>query len=123
MSAETREQQAAQPGEAQQQDRSAGERAGASDRQEWAPLLAEADVQACRGRWDEIQASFVDRPRESVEQADTLVVDLLQRLTAGFAHQRSGLEAQWDSGDDVSTEELRVALTRYRSFFNRLLAA
>jgi hypothetical protein len=85
--------------------------------------LAEADVLASRGRWEEIQASFVDRPRDSVEHADALVAELLQRLTAGFTQQRSRLEEQWDSGEDVSTEELRVALTRYRSFFNRLLAA
>jgi len=120
MSAETRQQQAA---DEQQQQQSTGDGAGASERQEGAPLLSEADVQACRGRWDEIQASFVDRPRESVEQADALVADLLLQLTAGFTQQRSRLEGQWDRGDEVSTEELRVALTSYRSFFNRLLAA
>jgi hypothetical protein len=80
-------------------------------------------VLASRSRWEEIQAGFVDRPRESVEQADALVEELLQRLTAGFTQQRSRLEAQWEGGEEVSTEQLRVALTRYRSFFNRLLAA
>jgi hypothetical protein len=76
-----------------------------------------------RSRWTDIQTSFVDRPRESVEQADQLVADLTQRLTAQFGDERSRLEEQWDRGDDVSTEELRVALTRYRSFFERLLTA
>jgi hypothetical protein len=75
------------------------------------------------GRWQEIQASFVDEPRTSVEQADALVADLMQRLAAGFSDERQRLEGQWDRGDDVSTEDLRVALTRYRSFFDRLLAA
>jgi hypothetical protein len=74
-------------------------------------------------RWTEIQASFVDEPRASVEQADALVADLMQRLAASFSDERQRLEGQWDRGDDVSPEELRVALTRYRSFFDRLLAA
>jgi hypothetical protein len=74
-------------------------------------------------RWQAIQASFVDEPRQSVEQADALVADLMQRLAAGFSSERERLEGQWDRGDDVSTEDLRVALTRYRSFFDRLLAA
>ena len=75
-------------------------------------------------RWHEIQASFVDEPRRAVEQADTLVAELMQELASGFSETRSGLEAQWDNdGEDASTEDLRVALTRYRSFFNRLLSA
>jgi hypothetical protein len=74
-------------------------------------------------RWQDIQVAFVDQPRESVQQADQLVADLMQQLADGFAQERGRLEGQWDRGDDVSTEELRVALTRYRSFFNRLLSA
>jgi hypothetical protein len=76
-----------------------------------------------RQRWQGIQASFVDEPRQAVEQADALVADLLQKLAAGFSEERKRLEGQWDRGGDVSTEDLRVALTRYRSFFDRLLAA
>jgi len=86
-------------------------------------LLPTDQAEGYTSRWEEIQASFVDEPRESVEQADALVADLMQRLTAGFASERKNLESQWDQGDDVSTEELRVALTRYRSFFERLLSA
>jgi hypothetical protein len=74
-------------------------------------------------RWQQVQAGFVDEPRESVEQADALVADFMQRLAASFSDERKHLESQWDQGDDVSTEELRVALTRYRSFFERLLSA
>ncbi len=74
-------------------------------------------------RWEEIQASFVDEPRTSVEAADQLVAEVMQRLAEGFARERSDLEQQWDRGEDVSTEDLRVALQRYRSFFQRLLAA
>jgi hypothetical protein len=74
-------------------------------------------------RWEKVQAGFVDEPRESVEQADALVADLMQRLAASFSDERKHLESKWDQGDDVSTEELRVALTRYRSFFERLLSA
>ena len=61
-------------------------------------------------------------PAKSVKQADGLVVDIMQRVTAGFSHERERLEAQWEQGDDVSTEDLRVALTRYRSFFDRLIS-
>jgi hypothetical protein len=94
---------------------------GRSGRNE--PLLPADQSDRFTKRWQELQAGFVDQPRESVEQADALVADLMQRLAAGFANERQGLEAQWDRGDDVSTEDLRVALTRYRSFFDRLLSA
>jgi hypothetical protein len=89
-----------------------------------APLLPAEQSGRFEQRWHEIQASFVDEPRQAVEQADTLVAELMQELASGFSDTRSGLEAQWDNeGEDVSTEDLRVALTRYRSFFNRLLSA
>lgn len=87
------------------------------------PLMPEQQSESFVARWQEIQVSFVDEPRESVAKADTLVADLMQRLAANFSTERDHLEAQWDRGDDVSTEELRVALTRYRSFFDRLLSA
>jgi hypothetical protein len=88
------------------------------------PLLPADQSDRFEQRWHEIQASFVDEPRRAVEQADTLVAELMQELASGFSETRSGLEAQWDNeGSDVSTEDLRVALTRYRSFFNRLLSA
>jgi hypothetical protein len=98
----------------------------ATDRDEPAarePLLPPDQMERFTERWHEIQAGFVDRPRESVEEADGLVADLMQRLAASFSNERDRLEGQWDKGDDVSTEELRVVLTRYRSFFDRLLAA
>jgi hypothetical protein len=63
----------------------------------------------------------VDEPRQTVADADKLVASVMQRLAEGFAKERSGLEKQWDSGNNVSTEDLRVALQRYRSFFDRLL--
>jgi len=75
-----------------------------------------------RNRWREIQTGFVDEPRHAVEQADGLVAELMQRLAQSFSEQRNNLEHQWDASDKVSTEELRVALTRYRSFFERLLS-
>jgi len=74
-------------------------------------------------RWEEIQAGFVDEPQKSVEEADSLVSDLMQRVTNGLSSERERLEKQWAAGDDVSTEDLRVALTRYRAFFDRLLKA
>ncbi len=86
-------------------------------------LFSEADSAKLQGRWQEVQAAFVDEPRRAVEDADSLVADLMQRLAETFANERSALEAQWDRSGDVSTEDLRVALRRYRSFFDRLLSA
>jgi len=75
-----------------------------------------------RSRWDSIQTSFVDEPRAAVQQADALVSQVVNRLTDVFTRERSTLEEQWTRGGNVSTEDLRIALTRYRSFFHRLLS-
>jgi len=85
-------------------------------------LLATDEAQNLRSRWDAIQTGFVDEPRRAVEQADSLVAEVMQRLAQIFADERSTLEGQWSRGDNVSTEDLRVALQRYRSFFDRLLS-
>lgn len=87
------------------------------------PLLPPDQSERFTNRWQEIQTSFVDQPRNAAAEADALVADLMHRLAASFSDERERLEAQWDRGDDVSTEDLRVALTRYRSFFDRLLSA
>ena len=87
------------------------------------PLFAGDDADRFRSRWQEVQAGFVDEPRQAVQDADGLVADLMQRLAATFSEERSNLESQWDSGEDASTEDLRIALQRYRSFFDRLLSA
>jgi len=86
------------------------------------PLLLERDRQELRRRWDQIQTGFVDQPRNAVQDADALVSSAIDRLSKGFADARSKLERQWDKGDNVSTEDLRVALQRYRSFFQRMLS-
>ena len=86
------------------------------------PLLAADVVQDLRNHWDPIQTSFVDDPRTAVKQADELVATAMKRLAESFANQRSGMDGQWDRGDEVSTEELRLALRKYRAFFQRLLA-
>jgi len=86
-----------------------------------APLLSEDDTTAYRGRWEDIQAGFVDQPRRAVEQADALVDEVMQQLARTFTQTRSDLEAQWSGGGEAGTEELRVALTRYRAFFETLL--
>jgi len=75
-----------------------------------------------RAQWRDIQTGFVDEPRMSVERADELVAQLMQRLAQSFSEQRSELEKQWDASEEISTEELRLALRRYRSFFERLLS-
>ena len=87
-----------------------------------APLLAEGEIANLRERWTEIQAGLVDEPRRAAEDADNLVAQTMKRLAEVFAEERSRLEGQWDRGDKVSTEDLRLALQRYRSFFDRLLS-
>jgi hypothetical protein len=86
------------------------------------PLFAAEEATGLRGRWDDVQAGFIDEPRKAVEEADSLVAAAMTRLAEIFAAERSRLEGAWDRGDDVSTEDLRLALQRYRSFFGRLLS-
>ena len=86
------------------------------------PLFAPNDIQQFRSRWEKIQIGFVDEPRQAVEQADELVASAIKRLAEVFAAERQKLEAEWDKTDNVSTEDLRIALRRYRSFFDRLLS-
>jgi hypothetical protein len=86
------------------------------------PLFSQEEAQRCRSRWAEVQTGFVDEPRRAVEQADSLVAETIKRLAEVFAEERRSLEGQWGRGDQVSTEDLRLALRRYRSFFDRLLS-
>ena len=86
------------------------------------PLLSSMDGEGFRARWTDIQTTFVDAPRKSVEQADALVAELMQHLATTFAEERGRLEHQWDQDGDVPTDDLRAAFQRYRSFFERLLA-
>jgi len=86
------------------------------------PLFSANEAKDFRARWDTIQAGFVDEPRGAVQQADSLVAGTMKRLAEIFADERARLEGQWDRGDSVSTEDLRLALRRYRSFFGRLLS-
>ena len=99
--------------------RSASETRNASDT---APLFPSSELEELRNRWSGVQTAFVDEPRRAVEQADGLVASAMKRLAEVFAEERSQLEQQWDRGDNVSTEDLRIALQRYRSFFHRLLS-
>jgi hypothetical protein len=86
-----------------------------------AALLNREESEHFRTRWDEIQGKFVDEPRAAVEQADALVSEVIEQITQMFTNEHSSLEGQWNQGNDVSTEDLRKALQRYRSFFNRLV--
>ncbi len=103
----------------EQQGRTAGSTATDDERE---PLLDDNDSETFRGRWSDIQAHFVDEPQSSVEEAHRLVGELMEHLQRTFSDERKRLERVWEGGDDVSTEDLRVVLTRYRSFFNRLLS-
>jgi len=87
-----------------------------------ASLFTGDENERFRSRWEEVQTGFVDEPRQAVEQADHLVAEVMKRIAELFAEERQGLEAQWNRGGDVDTEALRMALKRYRSFFERLLS-
>jgi len=91
-----------------------------------APLFDEREAGDLRTRWQNIQGSFVDDPQASVVQADQLVATAIQRLAEIFAHEKANLESTWSRGADVSTavstEDMRQALRRYRSFFDRILS-
>jgi hypothetical protein len=89
---------------------------------EFTPLLPNHEVDRFWSEWNTIQAKFVDDPQTSVEAADSLVAQVMKRLAEVFSQEREQLESQWRQGEEVSTENLRVALQRYRSFFNRLLS-
>lgn len=90
--------------------------------EEKAALFTPSEANELRARWESVQVGFVDEPRQTVEEADELVSLTTKRVAEMFAEQRKKLEQVWDRGDEVSTEDLRVALRRYRSFFLRLLS-
>lgn len=93
----------------------------AAARIETSPLFSDAETGDFRSRWGDVQTAFVDEPREAVKRADELVASLMKKLAEGFANERGKLEHAWDRGENVSTEDLRIVLQRYRSFFDRLL--
>jgi hypothetical protein len=89
---------------------------------ELSPLFSEETERELRTQWHEIQTGFVDEPRRAVKQADELVARAVQQLTQSFSNQRNDLEREWERTEKISTEDLRLALRRYRSFFERLLS-
>jgi hypothetical protein len=96
--------------------------AQAAETDERTALFSPDETNSLRSQWNSIQVGFVDEPRQAVEKADALVAGAMKRLAEVFAAERERLEKQWDRGDSVSTEELRLALQRYRAFFGRLLS-
>lgn len=93
-----------------------------SETEEQSALFSQDQSKDLYAKWDAIQVGFVDEPRQAVERADSLVAGAMKRLAEVFAEERARLEGHWDRGDSVSTEELRLALRRYRAFFGRLLS-
>ena len=89
--------------------------------EELAALFAPDAARDFRARWDAVQIGFVDDPKQAVRKADELVAEVMACLADTFSKERAQLEGQMDQSDAASTENLRVALRRYRSFFQRLL--
>jgi hypothetical protein len=113
--------QAAEERDEREPDR-ANDAGPADEEAQQTPLFDEKATESYRGRWQEVQTRFVDDPPKAVAEADVLVADLMQSLAKTFAEERNRLESDWKRGEDVSTEDLRLALRRYRSFFGRLLS-
>jgi hypothetical protein len=103
-----------------EEPRTADDRRTSDDRP--TPIFADGETDGYRTRWDAIQTGFVDEPRKAVHEADALVAVVIKRLSDVFAEEHNSLENQWGKGDQVSTEDLRLALRKYRSFFERLLS-
>jgi hypothetical protein len=87
-----------------------------------APLFTQEAATDFRARWDLVQRSFVDNPQEAVHAGDELVAQVIKSLAETFSNQRAQLEVEPNQTDQSSTENLRLALRRYRSFFERLLS-
>jgi hypothetical protein len=87
-----------------------------------APLFASDVAGEFRSRWDAVQIGFVDDPKQAVRQADELVAQVMKSLAESFSSERARFESQLEQKDSASTENMRVALRRYRSFFQRLLS-
>jgi hypothetical protein len=86
------------------------------------PFFPRDEADGFRAQWRQVQEEFVDDPRAATQKADGLVASVIQKLAEVFAHERGRLEGEWSRGGDVTTEDLRVALQRYRAFFDRLLS-
>jgi hypothetical protein len=114
--------QQAEAAEAREQPAEEPRPSASAERDEQTPLLAVDASEQFKVRWREVQADFVDDPRSAVARADELVAEVMKRVAEEFARERSGLEDQWNQDGEASTEDLRQAFQRYRSFFSRLLS-
>ncbi|MCZ8381495.1 hypothetical protein O6P37_21725 [Mycobacterium sp. CPCC 205372] len=110
------------PGMAQPSSEHDRPQADSTDADSELSLFGETEMSGFRARWNDVQAGFVDDPKQCVQTADALVSEVVDQLTSGFTEARARMEAQWARGEDASTEDLRVALKRYREFFQRLLS-
>ena len=102
-------------------EQTSNENKTAMSEEQYAPLFENDEAEKFRSHWLDIQSRFVDDPAASVKEADELVANVIKSITRSFADRRIALEGQWNSQDNTSTEDLRVTIKRYRSFFDRLL--
>jgi len=93
-----------------------------TEEKQLAPLFLPDIANEFRSRWNTVQRGFVDDPRQAVRQGDELVGQVMKSLAESFSTERATFEGQPDQTDEASTETLRIALRRHRSFFERLLS-
>jgi hypothetical protein len=104
------------------EQRAPAERAGRAQDESLDPLFSAEAARDFRASWDAVQIGFVDDPKQAVRQADELVRQVLENLKQTFSNERGAIDGNTDAADQASTEHLRMALRRYRSFFQRLLS-
>ncbi len=127
----TNEEQLKEPWTTQTEETGQGEnmnpqrQATAHEAMESTPLhwLKDEEIDGLQSRWNSVQIKFVDDPHASVEQANALVAEALERIEQEHANLRTILDGQGDNLKDNSTEDLRIALQGYRSLLNHLLTS
>lgn len=85
-------------------------------------VFEDQDVERYREQWRELQSGFVDEPKSAVREADSLVSQMMETFTAHLTERKRALSGQWDGDGDRDTEQLRLALRRYRALFDQMLA-
>ncbi|MEU4545775.1 hypothetical protein [Nonomuraea dietziae] len=84
--------------------------------------LFDQDVDQAHTRWHDLQATFVEDPRQAVEQADELLDEVVNALTSSLTTRTSELGDRWKNTDQGDTEQLRLALRDYGAMLEQLLA-
>ena len=87
-----------------------------------AMLFADSELSGLRSRWIEVQSAFVDDPATACRRPTAWSPMSSTSSRRGSPAPARTSRSSGARGEEVSTEDLRIALKRYREFFERLLA-